>query len=396
MLRSFPVVCDKMEGDNKSVLEACKQLTDNLLQCSFGLLLRQAQQAKDALVTTIRTAKISGVVKGITAELLNGLCGFNFLENFVAYQIYEFNHSSSLANTGSCGQSSVWSAPLVGGETEGDKIVICRICEQAVSVDMIEEHSRNCLKVYEASSHILTLDERIDGLQDHILTSLLYDKWPGGEQRAMQFSLPLLHIVLLLERIQGVDPGAPSARSDLRSLAEVFDTIPVSTEDRVSMPVLEIAENYAKEKLKDCEAFSHARSLQRRTSLKQTEIRPISIADFCLVKRISCGAYARVFLGRKIRTGDIYAIKVTPRSKVKLKNEVNRVLTEKDILMAVSSPFIVNLCMFLAFCFKIGSKNANYKLTHRLFNCRNSQPVHDYGVCSRRRFVFAASESGSN
>ena len=62
------------------------------------------------------------------------------------------------------------------------------------------------------------------------------------------------------------------------------------------------------------------------------------ISDFEFIKRISSGAYARVFLGRKDTTGDIYAIKVIPSSSLQQKNQVRRIIAEKDILLQFCNP----------------------------------------------------------
>jgi serine/threonine protein kinase len=89
----------------------------------------------------------------------------------------------------------------------------------------------------------------------------------------------------------------------------------------------------------------------QQTSISPTSGSPVAvgqttIAEFEFIKRISSGAYARVFLGRKKRTGDIYAIKVIPKTGLRQKNEVRRVLAEKDILLKVHSPSMIKFCMF--------------------------------------------------
>jgi serine/threonine protein kinase len=59
------------------------------------------------------------------------------------------------------------------------------------------------------------------------------------------------------------------------------------------------------------------------------------------LKRISRGAFATVFLAAKKRTGDIFAIKATPRCTLGQKNQLQRVLVEKDIMLHFRSPWIV-------------------------------------------------------
>jgi serine/threonine protein kinase len=68
-----------------------------------------------------------------------------------------------------------------------------------------------------------------------------------------------------------------------------------------------------------------------------------SIADFELIKRISSGAFSRVFLAKKLITNDIYAMKVIPKSDLVLKNQIKRVLAERDILLNVNNEHITRI-----------------------------------------------------
>jgi serine/threonine protein kinase len=95
------------------------------------------------------------------------------------------------------------------------------------------------------------------------------------------------------------------------------------------------------------EALYVLRKTQLSGTGKTMDLASITIADFTFIKRISAGAYARVFLAQKRRTGDIYAIKVLPKTEVVQKNQVKRVMLEKDILLQYHNPYIVNFCMFV-------------------------------------------------
>jgi hypothetical protein len=142
----------------------------------------------------------------------------------------------------------------------------------------------------------------------------------------------------------------------------------------------------AREKVEECERMSRAQANQRRTLVSPREAPApahiTTIADFIFLKRISGGAFARVFLARKKKTGDIYAIKVTPLSTINQKNALRRILSERDILMQLGSQFIVNFCMFVV------------SLTHRLFNSWDQKCVYGYGISAGRRSVLAASAGG--
>ena len=68
-----------------------------------------------------------------------------------------------------------------------------------------------------------------------------------------------------------------------------------------------------------------------------------SIKDFDIVKPISKGAYGRVFLVRKITTGDLYAMKVIKKSDTLHKNQQQNIIMERNILHNVQNPFVVRL-----------------------------------------------------
>ncbi|GAB2291307.1 hypothetical protein Dimus_025565 [Dionaea muscipula] len=66
-----------------------------------------------------------------------------------------------------------------------------------------------------------------------------------------------------------------------------------------------------------------------------------SIDDFEIIKPISRGAFGRVFLARKRTTGDIFAIKVLKKLDMIRKNDVEKILAERNILIAARNPFVV-------------------------------------------------------
>ncbi|XP_010914243.1 probable serine/threonine protein kinase IRE4 isoform X2 [Elaeis guineensis] len=66
-----------------------------------------------------------------------------------------------------------------------------------------------------------------------------------------------------------------------------------------------------------------------------------SIDDFDIIKPISRGAFGKVFLARKRTTGDLFAIKVLKKLDMIRKNDVERILAERNILITVRNPFVV-------------------------------------------------------
>lgn len=71
----------------------------------------------------------------------------------------------------------------------------------------------------------------------------------------------------------------------------------------------------------------------------------VKITNFEFIKLISAGAYARVFLAQMKTSGDVCAVKVTPKSSCTHKNEVLQLLTEKNIMLKFNNPYIVTFCM---------------------------------------------------
>lgn len=69
----------------------------------------------------------------------------------------------------------------------------------------------------------------------------------------------------------------------------------------------------------------------------------IKIGDFKLIKKISSGAYGKVFLARKNKTNDLYAVKVLKKEDTLRKNMTDNVIAERKILSSLNNPFVVNL-----------------------------------------------------
>uniref|UniRef100_A0A5B7BF23 non-specific serine/threonine protein kinase n=1 Tax=Davidia involucrata TaxID=16924 RepID=A0A5B7BF23_DAVIN len=66
-----------------------------------------------------------------------------------------------------------------------------------------------------------------------------------------------------------------------------------------------------------------------------------SIDDFEIIKPISRGAFGKVFLARKRTTGDLFAIKMLKKLDMIRKNDIERILAERNILITVRNPFVV-------------------------------------------------------
>ncbi len=85
-----------------------------------------------------------------------------------------------------------------------------------------------------------------------------------------------------------------------------------------------------------------------------------TIQDFEIIKPISRGAFGRVYLAKKTRTGDYYAIKVLKKSDMVRKNMVDHVIAERNILAQISNPFMVTL--YYAFQSEVKKKKKILKI----------------------------------
>ena len=73
--------------------------------------------------------------------------------------------------------------------------------------------------------------------------------------------------------------------------------------------------------------------LLANTAPLQQKVQPPSIKDFEVIKPISRGAFGSVYLSKKRRTGDYFAIKVLRKSDMVAKNQVTNVKAERAIMM---------------------------------------------------------------
>jgi cell cycle protein kinase DBF2 len=74
---------------------------------------------------------------------------------------------------------------------------------------------------------------------------------------------------------------------------------------------------------------------KRRTKLR--------LASFHIITQVGQGGYGEVFLARKRETGEVCALKRLRKKVLVRMDEVRHVLTERDILTATRTPWLVRL-----------------------------------------------------
>ena len=69
----------------------------------------------------------------------------------------------------------------------------------------------------------------------------------------------------------------------------------------------------------------------------------LSYSDFLALKFLGRGSFGGVLLVKLKATGKIYAMKILDKKILKLKNQQNHTKTERDLMVRINSPFIVNI-----------------------------------------------------
>ncbi|KAJ3333589.1 hypothetical protein HDU76_006330 [Blyttiomyces sp. JEL0837] len=79
------------------------------------------------------------------------------------------------------------------------------------------------------------------------------------------------------------------------------------------------------------------------TNEKEKKYKVPTIQDFEIIKPISRGAFGKVYLARKITTGDLFAIKILKKEDMIRKNMISHVRAEHKVLTISKNPFVVKL-----------------------------------------------------
>ncbi|OHT10683.1 hypothetical protein TRFO_04199 [Tritrichomonas foetus] len=227
--------------------------------------------------------------------------------------------------------------------------IVCRICDKRVRADLIEQHTFSCMNAYRSETKVQSINNIILEIQKNFIKDYLSEEWPGPRQKSVSETIPLLHASILLNRAFEIDPFNVDSADELSVISE---TLQMFTNYNLPNEIIcEIVQLKRKviEKRCACNAIAHASEIMKQTRVDNTGEPDFAIkttiSDFQFIKRISSGAFARVYLAKKKATGDIYAIKVQPKDDVIQKNQVKRVMAEKNILLKFNNPYIINFCM---------------------------------------------------
>ena len=227
------------------------------------------------------------------------------------------------------------------------ELEICRICDESVPLELFDDHSKSCSKLFQSKLELIELDEGIKEIMKNISLNYLNVQWSNLSDSLLISILPMLQLYFLLENALNVDANLVDSSDELQQILNGIFNMP---EFHQYSDIHRLSFEKVKDKLRRSMALFIDKEIFRKTTIsgnfKSSSQIIISINDFDFIKRISRGAYARVFLTKKKTTGDIFAIKVLPKSELTQKNQVKRVLAEKDILLQFNNPFLVDFCMY--------------------------------------------------
>jgi len=103
----------------------------------------------------------------------------------------------------------------------------------------------------------------------------------------------------------------------------------------------EISDDTTLESLEPCSPEMGSMSLQPNTSTSG-RLEPPKEDDFETLKLISNGAYGAVHLVRHVRTRRKFALKKLRKLNLALRNQIDQVYAERDILTFTDNPFVVS------------------------------------------------------
>ena len=89
--------------------------------------------------------------------------------------------------------------------------------------------------------------------------------------------------------------------------------------------------------------FICTKMMKASQSPDKTKKQEVNIDSFYLHTVIGKGSYAKVVLVKKKDTGDIFAMKILKKKHIERRKQEEHVLTERNVLVGINHPFIINL-----------------------------------------------------
>lgn len=317
-------------GNNFPAKQAILMHISNIMNCNYSDLYQVTNQAISALQSILWIPTLSSPIEKAAQTLLSAAVSLNALT-----KVRKEGQTPGEQFIKKCDESSNYD--------ELDTVV-CRICEMRIPVSKISDHTNACVEQYKSVAHLQEIETQLRDAINQVNMEFLNEKWPGSQEMAVAMYLPILRISFLAEQCVLVDPRLADGIEQMTDLVSALDYPEAMLQNPCIAKALSKIKPLFYEKLKISNALSSMPKIMSKFS--SAALNQPQLSSFEFIKRISAGANARVFLARKMRTGDIYAIKVLPKKSLQLKNQTKRVLAERDILLKYNNPYIVKFCMF--------------------------------------------------
>ena len=323
----------KADGNAKEAIGTMYKTYQNIQNATLGDLEETVTQGINTCYSCFIGIEISSVIEETYSKFMAICVSIQHLLNLTMPAIncdIRVRHSPSL-------QSKL--TPISPELEESKRTIICRICEHPIDIDLIEQHMQTCVAAFYSESNIDKCNHKLFEIRDNLSKSFLQIKWPGSNEKVYS----IFHATMIIDSIRRISANNSDSPEEMQELIKHLQSLDVPE----IQSLIDEAKTAASEKRKSVFAYCAAKDQLRQTYInKQPSVKhstnQVTIADFEFLKRVSRGAFARVFLARKKSTGDIYAIKVQSKQDVVNKNQGKRILAEKDILLHFQNPYIVN------------------------------------------------------
>lgn len=233
---------------------------------------------------------------------------------------------------------------FITDDDEEDLTVLCRICEKRIPLDLVDKHTNLCIQAHQEKYNIINSDNQLESINQQLATILAVN-WPGNANEAIKILYPLLYLYLSNEIAINFKSFQNEDINNLDSICQKLKNIkiPKTVEKYTvyfdqSLHLIKLLVECANIIVKKTQEIA-------KTTVDHSVgdvMKQAKLSDFQFLCQLSAGAFARVYLAKKETTGDLYAVKVITQSRLNLKNQVRRVATERDIMMKLHSPYMVN------------------------------------------------------
>lgn len=318
--------------DDKTIINGIIFWVERLLQCKYGSLFSESNAALTEIRSMIQES-ISQPDNDLLYQVFNIVISITkALIKLVSRQKAEKsnNDDDRIQPLDYINRNSVGGAE--------DTCIICRICNEKVPISVIEDHTTSCIQAFQSEEKLSENDQKLFDYCQRFSGEHLAVDWPGQQMDACKTYLPQLRFLCLVENAYQVETISIDAIEELDNIGSAINYLEIDINKTE-------AKSLILKKIVIASKIDQARDILRVTRVSGSGDVPHAqalVSDFELLKRISSGAYARVFLAKKRLTGDIFAIKVLPKNGLVQKNQLKRVLAEKDILLQFNHPYVTN------------------------------------------------------